>query len=298
MVIHAISLVKNEADIIEDNLTSAARWCDHIYVMDNGSSDGTWERVQELARTIPNIVPFKQDPQPFHDGLRDEVFQHLKERGRAGDWWAVLDADEFYVDNPVEFLREVPFYYRSIWPQLYTYLFTEDDAEEYARDPQAYESRPARERMRHYMLGDYSEGRFFRQFNGMAEFPPLEPHPIYHLRIRMRHYPYRSPRQIARRLETRLEPMGRGEFTHEKRSNWPQGGPAPPGPAAPSDLPRDWEERIVGIERCHLDEGDATLLTPLPWAIVTWDSVASFPPPRYRLAGRAKRLVRSLLPAH
>ena len=57
MKIHGLCVVKNEADIIEQTLRSAATWCDWIYVLDNGSSDGTWEKVQRLARGLPAKEP-------------------------------------------------------------------------------------------------------------------------------------------------------------------------------------------------------------------------------------------------
>jgi hypothetical protein len=41
--IHALSIVKKEVDILQDTLIAAVQWCDHIYVLHNGSNDGTWE---------------------------------------------------------------------------------------------------------------------------------------------------------------------------------------------------------------------------------------------------------------
>jgi glycosyltransferase involved in cell wall biosynthesis len=291
MAIHAISLIKNESDIIEHNLRAAVRWCDHIYVFDNGSTDGTWEKVQAMARRFPAIVPWKQDPKPFRDGLRAEVFDHFRDKARPGDWWCVLDADEFYIDDPAEFLARVPNGYRSVWPQLYTYLFTDKDAEKYNRDRANYEKVPAPERLRYYVVGEYSEPRFVRHTRWRRIHPFWHRHPIYPRRIRMRHYGYRSPEQITRRLETRLEPMLRGEFIHEKRSNWQPDGFAPPGPATPSDLPGGWEERIVPSEECHVDTGVESLLPPRQWE---WELLVWTPPPRSSMAGRLKQLAKPI----
>jgi hypothetical protein len=289
MAIHAISLVKNEADIIEHNLRAALRWCDHIYVFDNGSTDGTWERVREMATRFAAIVPWKQDPKPFEDGLRAEVFHHFRGEARPGDWWCILDADEFYIDDPAEFLARLADGYCSVWPQIYKYLFTDRDAEEYARDPGNYEKVPAPERLRYYVLSEYSAPRFVRHTRRLGTHPFGHRHPIYPRRIKMRHYLYRSPQQITRRLETRLEPMLRGEFVHEKRSNWQPGGFAPPGPASPSDLPGGWEERIVPSQDCHLDTGLGSLLPPLEWE---WNLLAWTPSPSSSMAGRLKRFAR------
>jgi hypothetical protein len=42
--------IKNEVDILRYTLISAVPWCDHIYVLDNGSNDGICEMVKELAK--------------------------------------------------------------------------------------------------------------------------------------------------------------------------------------------------------------------------------------------------------
>ena len=289
MAIHGMSLVKNEADIIERTLNAAVRWCDHIYVFDNGSTDGTWEKIQALAKECPAIIPWKQDPKPFRDSLRAEIFYNFEQRARSGDWWCILDADEIYIDDPAEFLATVPDCYRSVWPQLYSYAFTDKDAEEYARDPEGYEKVPAPERLKYYVLGEYSAPRFIRHAQDLGAHPNWRRHPIYPRRIRMRHYSNRSPQQIDRRQETRREPMLRGEFVHEKRSNWVPGGLCVPGPAASSDLPRGWRERIVSSSHCLLDTGIESLLPPLPWNadLLILPSV----PPR-SIAGDFKRFAR------
>jgi glycosyltransferase involved in cell wall biosynthesis len=265
MKIRALSLVKNEGDIIAHNLRAACEWCDAIYVFDNGSSDATWDIVRKLAGELPAIVPFKQDPKPFSDSLRQEIFARFRSGAQPGDWWCVLDADEFYVDDPRLFLSRVPDMYRSVWPQLYTYLFTEADAAQPA-------DAPAPERLHHYVLGEYSEPRFIRYAKGMTSFPPRELHPIYPERIRMRHYPYRSPGQIELRLRTRRPAMTRGEFAHELRSNWATAAIA--SKLDPEALPERWEERLATCDECWLDRGPETLLPVLPWSSPGFPSYA------------------------
>src|SRR6185503_5119692 len=100
MKIHGLCVVKNEADIIEQTLRSAARWCDSIYVLDNGSTDGTWEKVQALAGELPAVIPFMRDARPFDDSIRGEILRHHAARAKRDDWWCILDADEFYVADP------------------------------------------------------------------------------------------------------------------------------------------------------------------------------------------------------
>jgi hypothetical protein len=265
VAIRALCIVKNEIDVVGEALRAASCWCDRIYVFDNGSSDGTWECVQELARELPAIVPFKQDSKPFTDSLRGEILRCYQREAGAGDWWCILDADEFYVDDPRAFLAQVPDRYRAVWPQRYTYLFTDSDAQSFREDPRRYApNTPITQRLRHYVLGEYSELRFFRHDPRFTAVP-VHLQPIFPQRIRLGHYAYRSPEQITVRLETRMEPMQRGEFVHEKRSNWLPDGHAAEGPATSADVPRGWEERIVPHTECNFDGGDHTLLAPLDW---------------------------------
>ena len=259
MKIHGLCVVKNEADIIEQTLRAAAKWCDCIYVLDNGSSDGTWEIAQALARELPCITPYMQDSCPFDDSIRGKILGRYASRASSGDWWCILDADEFYIDDPREFLGRVPIDYNAVWMQLFVYLFTDKDLVAYRQNPALYDdSVPIEQRLRHYVNGDYSELRFFRHADSLRHVPGNRLHPIYPRRIRLKHFAYRSPEQIRTRLDTRREPMQRGEFLHEKRANWVFGGRIVPGPARPEDLPQSWEERVKLSSRCHYDWQDGT----------------------------------------
>ena len=58
-------LAKNEADMIVETLVHGARWSDPIFVFDNGSTDGTSEKVRKLAEKEPRIVPHKSSAIPY-----------------------------------------------------------------------------------------------------------------------------------------------------------------------------------------------------------------------------------------
>lgn len=265
MRIHGLCVVKNEFDVIEQSLAAAAKWCDRIYVLDNGSTDGTWETVLRLAHELPAIVPYKQDCRPFDDSIRAHILRHYQSEARPGDWWCVLDADEFCLDDPQSFLCSVPRPYNLVWMEMYNYLFTDRDLAVYLADPNAYHRVPVQQRLRYFMLSEYSEPRFFRHSARLRAVPTRDDHPIYPRRIRMKHYAYRSPQQIQVRLDTRREAMIRGEFLHEKRSNWVPGGVIVPGPAKPNDMPQSWEERVTPSAECHYDAGDGIYSGALNW---------------------------------
>src|SRR5262245_26838884 len=127
MRIFGLCLVKNEADIMRLSLEENLRWCDRIFVFDNGSSDTTWDITCEVATHHSRVVPFKQDPKPFDDALRAEIFNQYRHEAEAGDWWCRLDADEFYIDDPRIFLARVSPSHHVVWGAWLQYFVTDQD---------------------------------------------------------------------------------------------------------------------------------------------------------------------------
>ena len=61
----SISVVKNEADIIEAMVRHNCQFLDHTTIVDNGSVDGTWEILTALeAEGLP--LSIQQDTRPGH----------------------------------------------------------------------------------------------------------------------------------------------------------------------------------------------------------------------------------------
>ena len=95
--IYSLLVVKNEGDIIVASLKDAIRWSDKIIVIDNGSYDDTWEKINQMSIVYPQIVPFMRYEGAFHIGLRAKAFHAFKNELTCRDWWCVrLDADEFF----------------------------------------------------------------------------------------------------------------------------------------------------------------------------------------------------------
>jgi len=230
-------LVKNEVDIIEESLMRAASWCDSIFVFDNGSTDGTWERVLELAHREPRIVPYKQAGVPFRNSLRRDTFTAYRHEANKDDWWCVLDADEIYIDDPCEFLADVPKYHHVVWGVYFQHYFTDKDAALYAASPQAFPPFTSAEKALRYFRCDYSEVRFYRHRprlvweHGSA---PRHLGVVHPRRIRFKHYQYRNPAQIQVRLATRQLAIKQG------CENF-----------ADYCLETDWRQKIVQASTCQ-----------------------------------------------
>jgi glycosyltransferase involved in cell wall biosynthesis len=243
MKIHGICLAKNEGDLIEYSLRDKLSWCDFIYVYDNGSSDDTWAIAQRAAAREPGrILLFRSENTAFHDGLRGDVFNHYRGNARRGDWWCRADVDEFYVENPRDFLAAVPRWHHVVWAAHIQYLFTEIDLARYE------ETGACRipEDLPRYYVANYSEPRFFRHRDGLVWDErgawPAHVGVVTPRRIRVRHYQFRSPSQIERRLATRREAAARGysHFAHSQAA--------------------DWREKIDRSAELHLDNGDGAFV--------------------------------------
>src|SRR4051794_22172950 len=136
--IHAVCVVRDEADIIEQSLTAALQWADAVYVLDNDSTDGTWEILRRLAAEDARVELMGRHAGPFSNALRTQIVARMARRARLGDWWAWLDADEFFLDDPRPLLRQVGLQYGVIHSASIEYFFTDRDLAEYEADPARY----------------------------------------------------------------------------------------------------------------------------------------------------------------
>lgn len=206
--IYSLLVVKNEVDIIAASLTDACRWSDKIIVVDNGSTDGTWETIIELAKTHSQVIPWLRYEGPFHIGLRSKAFKAFRHELTSRDWWCVrLDADEFYPGDVRSFLASVPRLYRTVKKESTDYALT-NELQQIALPVK----RKERRFMRHSALLCWLERWRY-------------PHPwgrVWKQCIPVNHYQYRSPEQMAKRFATRQQAKseGCGSFHHEQGESW------------------------------------------------------------------------------
>ncbi len=220
--IYGICLVKDEDDIVGETLTYATRYCDRIFVLDNGSTDDTWTIVQDLARRNDAIQPFQQTFAPFENGLRALVYNEVRGELSSNDWWLILDADEFLAEDPRPVLEAAG---RTGADLVNTwqiqFFFTE-------RDVRAWElgedrrDRPIFDRRRHYLI-NWQESRLFRNdprrpwdARVSQAFPEWASKPSRR-RLMNRHYQYRDPEQMTKRLRLRF---GQPLFPHVRTPDW------------------------------------------------------------------------------
>ncbi len=233
MKIYAISLVKNEEDIIAENLMHASKWCDKIYVLDNGSTDNTWQIVNDLSNNI--IIPYKSENVPYRDSLRQEVFEHFRKELVDGDWVCFkLDADEFYIDDPRIFLSGLKKSISLVFGANIEFQFTEENLK--------FKNQKFDFSQFEYFKIPTCEQRFIKYRSGLVwrenDSIPLHPGVPSTKLIKFAHYQFRNPFQIQKRLDARLAAIASG---HE--AYWSQ------------DVNKNWEDKIMD-KSCLIKKSD------------------------------------------
>ena len=132
--IAAVTMVKNEADVIESFARHVLRLADMLYVMDHHSSDETVHILQQLQKEGLPIILDTYEPEEHR---QSEVMTHLmrKAMDEGADLVLPLDADEFLLSNRgLTYLRNFLKHlntdnvYRVQWVD-YDLLAPEDDGE-------------------------------------------------------------------------------------------------------------------------------------------------------------------------
>lgn len=93
----SISVVRNEADVIEAFVRHNAQFLDAMVIVDHRSVDGTAEVLRELAEEgLPLVVSSEESPVQRQAEVLTALMRSAA-RDEGADWVLPLDADEFLV---------------------------------------------------------------------------------------------------------------------------------------------------------------------------------------------------------
>ena len=230
MRFHAITMTFQSADIIAQSIRHALSWADALYICDTGSTDGTWDIIQQEATRDSRVFATRWKPIVFHEGVRSLIFEQYRHRAEEGDWFAKVDEDEFFHVSPPDFIRtSCEAHETSIWAQCLEFRLTTNDVArlEEVGTLEAERTRPLVERIRNYIPLRYYEPRMFRYRRSMTWLPdcafPFNAGYVARRRIPMRHYPHRDPLQLQQRIDWRqrlLQLLPPGTYPHWKGQTW------------------------------------------------------------------------------
>jgi glycosyltransferase involved in cell wall biosynthesis len=223
--LYGLMIAKNEADIVGQSLAHALGHCDKIIAMDNLSTDGTWEVMQDMARRHPGrIVAHCRIKDAFSDGLRAVGYNAFHGELSASDWWLRLDADEFLNEHPAAVIEraddEAADFIRAY--QM-SFALTDIDVAAIERGEDSRE-RPIEQRRRFYRV-NWREFRLFRNNPAVVwdtalnrQFPQnLSKDRLCSQAIFNRHYSHRDIEQLKARIAVRRDSAA---FAHVTDDDW------------------------------------------------------------------------------
>lgn len=232
MTTFGITMVKDEADVIEGTLRHMADEVDRLIVADNMSTDGTREILDRLAMVLPMQVVDDLDP-AYYQSLKMTALAKVA-ASQGATWIVPFDADEVWTAPHHGRIREVLDGLDGAnvaHATLYNHLCTALDVD----DPDPFRSMVWRQRDPG-ALGKvafrWEPGAVIEQGNHGVWLPSdIYAAPI----LQVSHFPYRSAAQF-----TRKGINGAAAYAH-------------------TDLPEDWGAHWRGYGRLADSLGEQTL---------------------------------------
>src|ERR1051325_8244421 len=235
MKLFGLFVVQNEGDIIRDILAFLRKLnvYETIFFYDLGSEDDTFSKALEFKDILcdPQVLN-----QVYTNQLRYDLLTKHTSLYHEGDWVSIIDADEFYADDPKQLIQKAENENANcIKTYQADFMFTDLDIKNIENEDPAL---PVFERRKYYLIR-WSEERFYKYLPEREIFSNSRP---CSLKLLNRHYPYRSPEQIQRRIKTRLENKKRAQNL-TGRSLWLQ------------VYSEDWKDYIVPHKILHRYDG-------------------------------------------
>lgn len=271
MTTFGISMVRDEADVIEGTLRHMAGEVDELIVANNLSTDGTRDILDQLAKELPLTVVDDPDPAYFQSRKMSALADQAAEAG--ADWIVPFDADEIWFargDRVSVVLAELGrLVYRRVNAVLYHHFRTRFD-DPPGDDP--FRTMPWRQATPGGATPQRPEGLpkvAFRWEPGAVveagnhgvhlpsvhrEFPP----PTL---LEVRHFPYRSAEQMCRKARNGAAAYAATDLPEQTGSHWRSYGRILDQPNGEQLLAKVYNDHF-----CYLSPTDSGLVyDPAPY---------------------------------
>jgi glycosyltransferase involved in cell wall biosynthesis len=212
-------LVRDEADVIEMTMRHLAVHVTRIYVLDNGSTDGTYELLNDLRQELPLDVFHDHEVGYWQSRKMTELARYARERGFS--WIVPCDADELWYppgDEPLRaFLGAQGPDVGIVKASLYNHLPTgEDPVEGDVRARLGWRMLEAGALPKVACRAEPS--LTIEPGNHAATYKGLQPLAISGLTIR--HFSWRSPEQYLRKIRNGAEAYSATDLPEDVGAHW------------------------------------------------------------------------------
>lgn len=140
----SLTMVKNEAAIIESFIRYNSKFLDCMVIIDNGCTDGTMRIIDNLKDEGYNLIYYNESTVSYEQIIIENKYMFKIIEEMDSDIIIPLDADEFITgdNNPNDILERIPLD-RVYYMKWRTYVITKSDSREEKFIPS---------RIRHYRL--------------------------------------------------------------------------------------------------------------------------------------------------
>lgn len=196
-MVAAVSMVKDERDIVEATIRRMARHVDFLIVADNGSTDGTRETLDRLSGELPITVIQDDEPGYFQSEKMTALAMRAGEQG--AEWVVPFDADEAWLPRTggsiARVLCSLPAVVLVAEAVLFDHVATAFDPDEADPFKRIGWRRAQPAPLRKVAVRPVA-GLTIRQGNHSATFEGVRHPPAVTTALEVRHFPYRSVDQM------------------------------------------------------------------------------------------------------